>query len=171
MEDSDDQSEETQFLLALPDYKRRASTGKWSPEEDESLRRAVNANSGKNWKKIAFHLPGRTDVQCLHRWQKVLKPGLVKGPWTPEEDTLVAALVNKYGQKKVRFCEYQTNPSFSITYPCYTSRTHLFFLSKHSGALSQGNFKGVSANNVERDGTIISVLTSRREDGLNAKTS
>ena len=47
----------------------------------------------------------------------------------------------------------------------------LVLLLPHSGALSQGNFKGVSANNVERDGTIISVLTSRREDGLNVKTS
>ena len=26
----------------------------------------------------------RTDVQCLHRWQKVLNPELVKGPWTKE---------------------------------------------------------------------------------------
>lgn len=26
----------------------------------------------------------RTDVQCLHRWQKVLNPDLVKGPWTKE---------------------------------------------------------------------------------------
>ena len=26
----------------------------------------------------------RSDVQCLHRWQKVLNPDLVKGPWTPE---------------------------------------------------------------------------------------
>ena len=25
-------------------------------------------------------------MQCLHRWQKVLKPGLVKGHWTAEED-------------------------------------------------------------------------------------
>lgn len=23
-------------------------------------------------------------MQCLHRWQKVLNPELVKGPWTPE---------------------------------------------------------------------------------------
>jgi len=25
-------------------------------------------------------------VQCLHRWTKILRPGLVKGPWTTEED-------------------------------------------------------------------------------------
>ena len=107
MDDDDDDSEETQLLSASPDYKRRASTGKWSSLEDASLRRAVAVNSGKNWKKIAFHLPGRTDVQCLHRWQKVLKPGLVKGPWTPEEDALVAELVEKYGQKKWSFIARQ----------------------------------------------------------------
>jgi len=26
----------------------------------------------------------RTDVQCLHRWQKVLNPELIKGPWSKE---------------------------------------------------------------------------------------
>jgi hypothetical protein len=29
-------------------------------------------------------LDNRTDVQCLHRWQKVLNPNLVKGYWTAE---------------------------------------------------------------------------------------
>ena len=29
-------------------------------------------------------LKDRSDVQCLHRWQKVLNPNLVKGPWTKE---------------------------------------------------------------------------------------
>ena len=105
--DDDDTTDETQFLQASPEYKRRASTGKWSPEEDAELRKAVNANSGKNWKKIAMHLPGRTDVQCLHRWQKVLKPGLVKGPWTPDEDAMVVQLVQKYGQKKWSFIARQ----------------------------------------------------------------
>ena len=32
----------------------------------------------------AVLVPNRTDVQCLHRWQKVLNPTLVKGPWTKE---------------------------------------------------------------------------------------
>ncbi len=48
---------------------------------------------GKCWKKIAQCLSGRTDVQCLHRWQKVLKPGLVKGPWTQEVTCRVAVAV------------------------------------------------------------------------------
>lgn len=57
-------------------------------------------NGAKNWKLISKHLPQRTEVQCLHRWQKVLKPSLVKGPWTADEDEKVVALVKKYGAKK-----------------------------------------------------------------------
>ena len=101
------QDEETKFLQTTHEYKRRASTGKWSPEEDAELRNSVNNNHGKGWKKIALNLPGRTDVQCLHRWQKVLKPGLVKGPWTPAEDALVVSLVGKYGQRKWSFIARQ----------------------------------------------------------------
>jgi hypothetical protein len=98
--DEDNTNEETTALKKSPEYKRRASAGKWTAEEDAVLRQAVSANSGRNWKKIATHLSGRSDVQCLHRWQKVLKPGLVKGPWTPQEDALVVELVQKYGHKK-----------------------------------------------------------------------
>jgi hypothetical protein len=36
-----------------------------------------------NWHTAAC-LENRTDVQCLHRWQKVLNPNLVKGYWTAE---------------------------------------------------------------------------------------
>jgi hypothetical protein len=32
----------------------------------------------------AEYFTDRTDVQCLHRWQKVLNPALVKGPWTEQ---------------------------------------------------------------------------------------
>uniref|UniRef100_A0A8C2JFV3 V-myb avian myeloblastosis viral oncogene homolog-like 1 n=1 Tax=Cyprinus carpio TaxID=7962 RepID=A0A8C2JFV3_CYPCA len=47
------------------------------------------------WKSIT-----RTDGQCQHRWQKVLNPELVKGPWTKEEDQRVIELVHKYGPKR-----------------------------------------------------------------------
>ena len=80
--------------------KRRASMGKWTEEEDELLRRAVREFSGKNWKRIASRLRNRSDVQCLHRWQKVLRPGLVKGAWTPDEDRAVIRLVSVHGTKK-----------------------------------------------------------------------
>ncbi|KAI5057116.1 hypothetical protein GOP47_0027131 [Adiantum capillus-veneris] len=79
---------------------RRSSKGGWTPEEDEILRKAVQCFNGKNWKRIAELLKDRSDVQCLHRWQKVLNPNLVKGPWTKEEDEKITELVNKNGPKK-----------------------------------------------------------------------
>ncbi|KAK9273325.1 hypothetical protein L1049_018134 [Liquidambar formosana] len=67
---------------------------------DKILAFAVQKFNSKNWKKIAEYVPDRTDVQCLHRWQKVLNPDLVKGPWTKEEDDLIVELVGKQGNKK-----------------------------------------------------------------------
>ena len=45
----------------------------------------------------------RTDVQCLHRWNKVLKPGLHKGPWKEEEDNIVRETVMRHGVGKVKW--------------------------------------------------------------------
>lgn len=53
----------------------------WTAEEDQRLRELVDVYSAGNWRKIAPFLEGRSEVQCLHRWQKVLNPRLVKGPW------------------------------------------------------------------------------------------
>ena len=78
--------------------------GKWSSEEDNDLRKIVEQNGPRNWKKIAELLgPTRTDVQCLHRWNKVLKPGLHKGPWTADEDEIVRDSVMAKGVGKVKW--------------------------------------------------------------------
>ncbi|KAK3165929.1 hypothetical protein QOZ80_1AG0039460 [Eleusine coracana subsp. coracana] len=78
----------------------RRAKGGWTPEEDDTLRKAVEVFKGRNWKKIAEFFPDRTEVQCLHRWQKVLNPELIKGPWTQEEDDKIIDLVKKYGPTK-----------------------------------------------------------------------
>lgn len=77
----------------------RASKAKWTADEDEILTRAVVMNGEGNWKKIASSLTDRSHLQCLHRWQKVLNPALVKGPWKEEEDNKLVELVEKYGPK------------------------------------------------------------------------
>uniref|UniRef100_I3K9N9 MYB proto-onco like 1 n=1 Tax=Oreochromis niloticus TaxID=8128 RepID=I3K9N9_ORENI len=73
---------------------------KWSRDEDEKLKKFVEQHGTDSWKLIATLFPGRTDGQCQHRWQKVLNPELVKGPWTKEEDQKVIDLVHKYGPKR-----------------------------------------------------------------------
>lgn len=71
--------------------------GKWSSEEDEALKAAVNYYGEKQWRLIADHVQGRTPIQCLHRWSKILKPGLVKGPWSAQEDRLLREWIDKEG--------------------------------------------------------------------------
>lgn len=73
---------------------------KWTAEEDLVLRSAVAELGTRNWRSIAKRLPKRTEVQCLQRWQKDLKPTLVKGPWTAQEDAKVLEFVKRYGAKK-----------------------------------------------------------------------
>jgi hypothetical protein len=58
--------------------RKRSQKARWTQEEDKLLRSLVKENDAKNWKKICESFPERTDVQCLHRWQKVLNPTLIK---------------------------------------------------------------------------------------------
>ncbi|XP_027904433.1 transcription factor MYB3R-5-like [Vigna unguiculata] len=44
--------------------------------------------------------PDKSEVQCLHRWKKVLNPELVKGHWTKEEDDKIIELVSIHGSTK-----------------------------------------------------------------------
>lgn len=76
--------------------------GKWTTVEDEHLRQIVKAHGAESWRKVATLLgQTRTDVQCLHRWNKVLRPGLQKGAWSLEEDKLVREAVQHQAQNGV----------------------------------------------------------------------
>ena len=79
-------------------------SGKWSDEEDKILIQLVPLHSGKNWKKIAENIKGRSPIQCLHRWTKILQPGLVKGPWTIDEDRKLLEWIRKEGPVKWTQC-------------------------------------------------------------------
>ncbi len=64
--------------------------------QDEKLTELVEIH-GKNWKRISEQIKTRSPVQCLHRWSKILKPGLIKGPWTIEEDEKLTEWVKNNG--------------------------------------------------------------------------
>ena len=53
-----------------------------------------------NWSKIAEKLENKNARQCQTRWQNILDPNRVKGPWTKEEDMKLIELVNKFGPEK-----------------------------------------------------------------------
>ncbi|KAG0026262.1 Transcription factor myb3r-5, partial [Podila clonocystis] len=70
---------------------------------DNLLREAVIKFNGKAWKRIAeycFPDGARDKDQCLQRWRMISKPRSIKGPWTPEEDRQLRALVNELGAEK-----------------------------------------------------------------------
>eukprot|EP00924_Labyrinthula_sp_SR-Ha-C_P003534 maker-scaffold_53-snap-gene-0.37-mRNA-1 protein AED:0.02 eAED:0.02 QI:64/1/1/1/1/1/2/65/206 len=76
---------------------------RWTEEEDKLLREAIKTCGGpNNWKKVASFIPSRSYSQCFHRWIKVLKPGLVKGFWTPEEDQIILQAVAEGEEKWTR---------------------------------------------------------------------
>ncbi|CAI5717907.1 unnamed protein product [Peronospora effusa] len=68
---------------------------RWTSEQDEALKKAVAELGHRNWMAVAEQVPGRDNAQCLQRWNKVLKPGLVKGSWSLEEDELLMEMMLK----------------------------------------------------------------------------
>ena len=84
---------------AKPMRRSPKSSQSWQPDQDEVLRKAVAENGGRNWKQIASSVPGKSPTQCLHRWQRVLNPNVVKGPWKHGEDERLKELVDKIGSK------------------------------------------------------------------------
>lgn len=86
---------------AFGDADMGSNGGKWTAEEDENLKRGVEVLGPKKWLQISqeYLHRARSAVQCLHRWQKVLRPGLVKGHWKKEEDDIITQCV-QVGKKK-----------------------------------------------------------------------
>jgi hypothetical protein len=75
---------------------------KWTPEEDDFLKQAVERHGVVNWTLVAGYLPKRTGKQCRERWVHQLSPLLKQEGWTHFEDrTLVqqqAALGNEWAR-------------------------------------------------------------------------
>lgn len=66
----------------------------WTEEEDNLLRNAIE-RYGEDWTLVVQEVPGRNKLQCVQRWKKTLKPGLIKGPWKPEEDALLMQVMGE----------------------------------------------------------------------------
>jgi hypothetical protein len=81
------------------------ATGKWTADEVEHLKDAVQRHGTNNWTTIAALVPGRTKRQCSSRWHENLNytstdqtPGRA-GKWTADEDNLLKDVVQRHGGK------------------------------------------------------------------------
>ena len=69
-----------------------------TPEEKNE--KEMNTILNINWNKIAEKFENKNARQCQTRWQNILDPNRVKGPWTKEEDLKLIELVKKFGPEK-----------------------------------------------------------------------
>lgn len=76
------------------------NSGKWSKEEDDLLEKSILLSGKQDWKKVAEKVPGRSSIQCLHRWSQILRPGIKRCPWSKEEDAELLKWVQANGDKK-----------------------------------------------------------------------
>ncbi|KAG2176340.1 hypothetical protein INT43_005574 [Umbelopsis isabellina] len=72
---------------------------RWSAEEDEVLKNAVEVYGLGNWTKVQQHIPGRTDMQCRERWVNILDPALDHSKLNAEELEKLQDLVKEHGPK------------------------------------------------------------------------
>jgi hypothetical protein len=70
---------------------------KWTAMEDKLLM-FVSKNFGcRNWKAIASHFPGRTQIQSSARYKRI-RPGYNKGMWSHKEDMQLIKLIKLHGR-------------------------------------------------------------------------
>ncbi|ORY78550.1 Homeodomain-like protein [Protomyces lactucae-debilis] len=89
--------------------------GKWLPEEDAILIKAVaewqawHTSEDRGcipWANIAATLPrSRTGVQALARWSEALDPRIKKGKWTAEEDASLMYGIQQHGKTWIKVAD------------------------------------------------------------------
>jgi hypothetical protein len=67
--------------------------------EDAAILAFVESHGAKNWNAIAADLENRTPKQCRERWHNHLDPNIARGPWTAEEDQILAEKQAVLGNK------------------------------------------------------------------------
>ena len=78
--------------------KKKRSRSRFTPEEDEAIRKSIEKNGRTAWSRIATSLPNRTPRQISERWLNYLAPEVSRRPWTPEEDAKLLRTVEELGR-------------------------------------------------------------------------
>lgn len=143
--------------------KKSQFKNKFSPEEDEVLKRVIyalvernpeilgdEANLKKtiNWQYVASQMHTKRNArQCRDRWLNYLSPSVVNGPWTPEEDNL---LIQKYND---------IGPYWKKIATFFPSRTDINLKSRWNWLVRQNNkqkleFQKKIWNHISLDGKV-----------------
>jgi hypothetical protein len=69
----------------------------WTSEEDRLLLQVANNFQQKSWTQVAGFFKDKNPAQCRARYKRI-RPGIIKGPWTKEEDKQILELVKQNGR-------------------------------------------------------------------------
>jgi transcriptional activator Myb len=81
-------------LKSMPIFKVH-KVKKWTPEEDEKIRKMIKESKRKNWKNLTTKLNNKSVEDCLARYKSIF---FKKGKWTKEEDEQVLLYYNILGK-------------------------------------------------------------------------
>jgi len=69
----------------------------WTKDEDKILINLAFLFKQKSWTKVSKEFPNKTPAQCRARFKRI-RPGIIKGPWSHDEDMLIISLASKHGK-------------------------------------------------------------------------
>ena len=75
-------------------------------EEDQKLLQFVAAHGPQNWGQLAQQMGNRTAKQCRERWNNQLNPSINKGPWTRQEDAIIAEKQRVLGNRWAEIAKF-----------------------------------------------------------------
>lgn len=79
---------------------------KFTPLEDETLKKLVYEHGSYNWARIAELMPGRSPKQCRDRYCNYISAPHSNYPWTPAEDEMLLSLLPLLGPKWVEISRH-----------------------------------------------------------------
>uniref|UniRef100_A0A7S4AL55 Uncharacterized protein n=1 Tax=Pseudo-nitzschia australis TaxID=44445 RepID=A0A7S4AL55_9STRA len=84
-----------------PNSKRGSGVFSWSKEDDTRLTEIMKKyKNPRDWEPIAKeHGMGKSAKDCHERWIRYLKPGVRKGQWTDQEDSIVIDAVQNSSEQ------------------------------------------------------------------------
>jgi len=85
-----------QCMQKFKNSARSAKKGNWTEEEDRILMDWIKTHGAVKWTECSKNIKGRCGKQCRERWVNILNPGVKKGNWTDQEQTLIFDNLKKY---------------------------------------------------------------------------
>ena len=111
---------------------------RFTKAEDELLRQLAESQKNPKWSEIAHQLKGRTARQCRERYNNYLRPDLINGPWTPEEDESLIRLYEMHG------------PKWALISRSFESRSPVNVKNRHSTLVSRTAQKSLHLQHDEK---------------------